>query len=77
MFSRSKLKVGAMGELGEKVLRILEGVESVTSLELAELLNEDHQVIVGAIKSLLSRGSVSKAYLNTQSVDCECDCEFS
>ncbi|RZF44677.1 hypothetical protein LSTR_LSTR000629 [Laodelphax striatellus] len=46
------------GELQEKILQYLEGHEIVDSLKLSENLQEDHQKLVGAIKSIQSLGDV-------------------
>lgn len=50
-----------MSELPDKVLRVLSERESVDSIQLAEELEEDHQRIVGAVKSLQSLGGVIEA----------------
>lgn len=47
-------------ELAEKVLLVLSDEGSSDSLKLSSKLNEDHQKIVGAIKSLESLGNVVK-----------------
>lgn len=47
---------------GEKVLKYLEENKLVNSLRLAELWNEDHQKIVGTVKSLLCLGEVRCRY---------------
>jgi hypothetical protein len=44
---------------GEKILKYLEENGTASSLKLAELWNEDHQKIVGTVKSLLCLGDVS------------------
>lgn len=43
---------------GEKLLKYLEEHGKASSLELSELWNEDHQKIVGTVKSLLCLGDV-------------------
>ena len=48
-------------ELPEKILAVLSESKSFDSLQLAQKFNEDHQKIVGAIKSLESLGDVVKA----------------
>lgn len=48
-------------ELGEKILQYLSHTPSVSSLQLAKELEEDHQKIVGAIKSLQSLGDIIEA----------------
>lgn len=52
-----------MAELVERVLHYLRdnGDNAVDSIFLAKLLNEDHQKIVGAVKSLQSQGDVITA----------------
>ncbi len=47
-------------ELAEKVLQVLSDEGSTDSLKLTSKFNEDHQKIVGAIKSLESLGDVVK-----------------
>lgn len=42
----------------EKILKYLEENKSVNSLKLAELWNEDHQKVIGTVKSLLCLGEV-------------------
>lgn len=44
--------------LVDKVLDYLNRVESVDSLQLAKELEEDHQRIVGAVKSIQSAGDI-------------------
>jgi phenylalanyl-tRNA synthetase alpha chain len=47
-------------EIGDKILKYLaDHGNSVDTQKLAELWNEDHQKIVGAVKSLQSLGDVS------------------
>lgn len=46
-------------ELTDKILNYLDEHEEVNSLDLAEILKENHQKIVGAIKSLETVGDVS------------------
>ena len=48
-----------MGD-AENVLQLLSNVTEITSLQIAEKLNIDHQKAVGFIKSLQSLGDVSK-----------------
>ena len=48
-----------MGD-AENVLQLLSNVTEITSLQIAEKLNIDHQKAVGLIKSLQSLGDVSK-----------------
>jgi hypothetical protein len=48
-------------DLSEKVLQYLDGLESIDTLHLAELLSVDHQKVVGAVKSLQALGDVSVA----------------
>ena len=49
-----------MGELQEEILQILERVGEITSDDVANWLEKDHQQIVGVIKSLQSLGNVRK-----------------
>lgn len=39
-------------ELNERILKYLDGIDKVDTLKLASEFNEDHQKIVGAVKSL-------------------------
>lgn len=39
-------------ELNERILKFLEGCDKVDTLKLANEFNEDHQKIVGAVKSV-------------------------
>jgi phenylalanyl-tRNA synthetase alpha chain len=47
-------------ELPEKILAVLADVKSIDTLQLAQNFNEDHQKIIGAVKSLESLGDVVK-----------------
>ena len=46
-------------EHAENILKYVEENGSVDTLKLSELWNEDHQKIVGIVKSLQSLGDVS------------------
>ena len=48
-----------MADLAETILSLLADREGFNSLTLAEELSTDHQIVVGAIKSLHSQGDVS------------------
>ncbi len=48
-----------MAELSEVILRAVEERGSVDSYELSRELGRDHQVVVGAVKSLKAHGDVS------------------
>lgn len=50
---------------GEKVLKYLEENGTASSLKLAELWNEDHQKIIGTVKSLQCLGDVSTFHFNS------------
>lgn len=50
---------------GEKILKYLEENGKANSLRLSELWNEDHQKIVGTVKSLLCLGDVIEAELHS------------
>ena len=52
-------------ELPEKILSLLSDLKSTDSLQLAEKLNEDHQKVVGAIKSLECLGDVVQTVTKT------------
>lgn len=47
------------GELAADILGVLQNAEKVTSLDLADKLKQDHQKVVGAIKSIEAIGDVS------------------
>lgn len=47
-----------MAELTEKILRHLAEHNEVNTLELAKLLSEDHQKIIGALKSIQANGEL-------------------
>lgn len=48
-----------MADTVDAVLRYLSENDSVDTYDLAKLLNEDHQKVVGAVKSVQSLGDVS------------------
>lgn len=48
------------GELAAGILSVLQHAEKVTSLDLADKLKQDHQKVVGAIKSIEAIGDVSQ-----------------
>ena len=48
----------------EKVLKYLEDNGTVNSLKLAELWNEDHQKVVGTVKSLICLGDVCISFID-------------
>lgn len=45
-------------QLPEEILKLVETHTSIDSLKVAELLVEDHQKVIGAVKSLESLGDV-------------------
>lgn len=47
-----------MSELTEKILQYLEKVNEVNTLNLAKLFGEDHQKIIGALKSIQANGDL-------------------
>lgn len=51
--------MAAHGELTELILKTLEERSRLDSYELAQEVGRDHQLLVGAIKSLHSLGDVS------------------
>jgi len=53
------LKAATDGDLGERLLRVLGERGSFDSYELSLELGKDHQLVVGAIKSVQSLGEVS------------------
>lgn len=52
-----------VSELCGTLLQLLEGRGSIDSYEVAKELDKDHQLVVGAIKSLQSLGNVSHGIL--------------
>lgn len=48
-------------ELGEKILQHLSECDKVDTLDLAKIFNEDHQKIVGALKSIQANGDLIDA----------------
>lgn len=48
-------------ELGEKILLHLSTHDNIDTLELAKLFSEDHQKIVGAVKSIQATGDLIKS----------------
>lgn len=48
-------------ELTEQILRRLEQGENVDTLDLVQEFNEDHQKIVGALKSIEAHGELVKS----------------
>ena len=46
-------------ELSQKILEYLSKRDEVNSLDLAKIFQEDHQKVIGAIKSLQAIGNVS------------------
>lgn len=47
-------------ELQEEVLRIIDAKGEIDTLELATSLNQDHQKVIGAVKSLQALGDLIK-----------------
>lgn len=47
-------------ELGEEILKIVDAKGEVDTLDLSSLLKQDHQKIIGAVKSLQSLGDLIK-----------------
>lgn len=48
-------------ELAEKILQQLVKESTVDTLDLAKLFNEDHQKIIGALKSIQANGDLVTA----------------
>lgn len=46
-------------ELSEKILEYLSKCDKVNSLDLSNVFQEDHQKVIGAVKSLQTIGNVS------------------
>lgn len=53
-------------ELAEKILNYLEKVDYVDTLDLASVFKEDHQKIVGAVKSIEALGELIKSDTTTR-----------
>ncbi|KAK4881073.1 hypothetical protein RN001_004392 [Aquatica leii] len=47
-----------MGDLTERILHILSETDEIGTLQLAKLLNEDHQKIIGALNSIQANGNL-------------------
>lgn len=50
-----------MAELSEKILKYLSDRDAVNTLDLATAFSEDHQKIVGALKSIQANGDLVTA----------------
>lgn len=50
-----------MSELTERILQYLQNTVEVNTLDLAKVFNEDHQKIVGALKSIQATGDLITA----------------
>lgn len=48
-------------ELTERILRHIEQIDSVNTLDLVSILNEEHQKIVGALKSIEATGDLVRS----------------
>lgn len=59
-----------MSELSEKILEYVSINNSVNTLQLAKLYNEDHQKIIGALKSIEAHGKLILAEpVNEKQID--------
>ena len=47
-------------DLTEKILKIIDSKNEIDTYDLAGELNEDHQKIIGAVKSLQALGNIVK-----------------
>ena len=56
-----------MAELAERLLLILSKCDKLDTLDLPAQLNTEHEKVVGAVKSLQSRGDVSSLDVTTAS----------
>lgn len=54
-------------ELTERILQHIEQVDSVNTLDLVSILNEEHQKIIGALKSIEATG----ALVNSEPTSCK------
>lgn len=52
-------------ELTERILKHLEGVDKVDTFDLVAIFNEDHQKIVGALKSIEAHGNLVNSEVAT------------
>lgn len=50
-----------MASLSERILQYLDENDTATTLELAKKFNEDHQKIIGAVKSIQAVGDLISA----------------
>lgn len=50
-----------MANLPEKILQELSTKQSLNTLDLAQVFNEDHQKIIGALKSIQANGELVNA----------------
>lgn len=50
-----------MAELSEKILKYLDENGDINSIELAAIFKEDHQKVVGALKSIQAAGNLVDA----------------
>lgn len=50
-----------MTDLCERILKYLAKIDEVSTLELAKILDEDHQKVVGALKSIQASGDLVNA----------------
>lgn len=50
-----------MTELSDKILQYLAKNEEINTLQLAKLFEEDHQKVVGALKSIQAFGNIVTA----------------
>lgn len=55
-----------MADLSEKILQYLDNCESVGTLNLARIFGEDHQKIIGALKSIQANGDFVIAEAQSQ-----------
>ncbi|UYV65126.1 FARSA [Cordylochernes scorpioides] len=55
-----------MNEMTEHVLRLIEEHGTLSSIDISNKLNEDHQKIIGAIKSIEACGNIIKTYQQSE-----------
>lgn len=48
-------------ELTERILQHIEQIDSVNTLDLVSIFNEDHQKIIGALKSIEATGDLVRS----------------
>lgn len=50
-----------MTELSDRILKYLSKIDEISTLELAKIFDEDHQKVIGALKSIQASGNLLNA----------------